>query len=68
MWGIFGKPLKHPGSACGTEGMFEIFVRFGRHVCFPLPLFVDRQLPCLHTNSLHPLLLPLMHHNGWILE
>ena len=44
---------EHPRSACCTDGMFEIFVRFGRHVCFPLPLFVDRQLPCLHTNSLH---------------
>ena len=49
---------EHPGSACCTDGMFEIFVRFGRHMCFLLPLFVDRQLPCLHTNSLHALLLP----------
>ena len=40
--------------------MFEIFVRFGRHVCFLLPLFANMQLPCLHTNSLHALLLPLM--------
>ena len=55
---------EHPGSACCTDSMFEIFVRFGRHVCFPLPLFVDRQLPCLHTNSLHALLLPLMHHKS----
>ena len=33
-------------------------------MCFLLPLFVDRQLPCLHTNSLHALLLPLMHHKS----
>ena len=55
---------EHPGSAGCTGGMFESFVRFGRHVCFPLPLFVDRQLPCLHTTSHHAPLLPLMHHKS----
>ena len=55
---------EHPGSSCCTDGMFQIFVRFGRHVCFPLPVFVDSQLPSLHTNSLHVLLLPLMHHKS----
>ena len=47
--------LEHPGSACCTDGMFEIFVLFGRCVCCLLPLFVNRQLPCLHTNSHHGL-------------
>ena len=55
---------EHHGSACCTDGMFEIFVSFEWHVCFLLPLFVDRRLPCLHTNSRHALLLPLMHHKS----
>ena len=66
MWGIFGKPLKsylgYPGSACCTDNMYENFVHFGRCVCCLLPLFVNRQLPCLHTNSRNVLLLPPMHH------
>ena len=47
--------LEHPGSACCTDDMFEIFVRFGRCMCCLLPAFFNRQLPCLHTNSRHPL-------------
>ena len=39
--------LEHPGSACCTDSMFEIFVRFGQCLCSLLPLFVNRQLPCL---------------------
>ena len=54
--------LEHPGSACCTDDMLEIFVRFGRCLCCLLPLFVNGQL---HTNSLHGLLLPLMHHNDF---
>ena len=39
---------------------------FGRCLCCLLPLFVNRQLPCLHTNSRNVLLLRLMHHrNLW---
>ena len=68
MWGIFGKPLKrairNTGSACCADDMFEIFVRFGRCLCCLLPLFVNRQPPCPHTNSFHGLLLPLMHHRN----
>ena len=41
--------LEHPRSACWTDDMSEIFVRFGRCLCCLLPLFVNRQLPCLHT-------------------
>ena len=43
--------LEYPRSACCTEDMFEIFVPFGQCVCFLLPLFVNRQLLCLYTNS-----------------
>ena len=56
--------LEDPGSACCTDDMFEIFVHFGRCLCCLLPLFVNRQLPCLHTYSLHGLLLPQMHHKS----
>ena len=67
--------LEHAGSSCCTDDMFEIFVHFGQGQCSLLPLFVNRQRPCPHTNSLHGLLLPPMHHrksgmtrlNGWIL-
>ena len=38
--------LEHPRSACWTDDMSEIFVRFGRCMCCLLPLFVNRQLPC----------------------
>ena len=50
--------FEHPRCACCTDGVFEIFVRFGWCVCCLLPPFVNRQLPCLHTNSHHVLLLP----------
>ena len=56
--------LEHPGSACCTDNMSEIFVHFGRCLGCLLPLFVNRQLPCLYTNSLHGLLRPLMHHKS----
>ena len=45
--------LEHPRSACWTDDMSEIFVRFGRCMSCLLPLFVNRQLPSLHTNSRH---------------
>ena len=52
IWKALGKGyLEHPRSACWTDDMFEIFVRFGRCLCCLLPLFVNRQLPCLHINS-----------------
>jgi len=57
--------LEDPGSACCTDDMFQIFVRFGQGLCCLLPLFVNRQLPCAHTNSLHGLLPPMHHRNLW---
>ena len=45
--------LEHPRSACWTDDMSEIFVRFGRCMRCLLPLFVNRQLPCPHTNYIH---------------
>ena len=58
--------LEHPASACCTDNMFGIFVRFGRCMWCLLPRFVNRQLPCLHTTSHNVLLLPLMHpRNLW---
>ena len=58
--------LEHPGSACCTDNMFEVFVPFRQCVCCLLPLFVNRQLLCLYTNSHNVLLLPPMHHkNLW---
>ena len=60
--GLFGTP----GSACCTDDMFEIFVRFGWRVCCLLPLYVNRQLLCLYANSRNVLLLPQMRHrNVW---
>ena len=56
--------LEHPRSACCTDDMFEIFVRFGRCLRSLLPLFVNRQLPCPHTNLHHVLLLPPMHYKS----
>ena len=53
--------LEHPRSACCTDGMFKIFVLFGRCLCCLLPLFVNRQPPCPHTNSRQVLLHPQMH-------
>ena len=41
--------------------MWEIFVHFGRCLCCFLPLFVNRQVPCPHTNSRSVLLLRPMH-------
>ena len=43
--------LEHPRFACCTDDMLEIFVHFGRCLCCFLPLFVNRQVPCPHTNS-----------------
>ena len=57
--------LEHPRSACWTDDMSEIFVRFGRCMCCLLPLFVNRQLPCPHTNLHHGLLLPRTHHKSF---
>ena len=58
--------LEHPGSACCTDSMFEIFVLFGWCLCCLLPVFVNRQLPCPHTNSRNLLLHPQMHRkNLW---
>ena len=55
---------EHPRFACCTGDMSGMFVRFGRCLCCSLPRFVNRQLPCVHTNS-HPALLhPQMHHNN----
>ena len=45
---------EHPGSACCTDDMFEIFVLFGHCLCCFLPVFVNRQ-PCPHMNSHHVL-------------
>ena len=56
--------LEHTRSACCTDDMFAIFVRFGRPRFPLLPLFVNRQLPCLHSNLHHALLLPRMHHRS----
>ena len=53
--------LEHPRSACCSDGMFEIFVPFGRCPCCFLPAFVNRQSPCPGTNSGHVLLHPQMH-------
>ena len=55
---------EHPRSACCTDDGFQIFVRFGRCLCCSLPHFVNRQLPCLFTNSHQVLLLPPMHHRS----
>ena len=66
-WGIFGEPLKRAiWNTLGlhADNIFESFVRFGRFICCLLPLFVNRQLPCLQINSLDGLLLPLMHHKS----
>ena len=65
MWAYSESPRKGLfgtlGSACCTDGMFEIFVSFGRYLCCLLPDFVNRQSPCLCTNSRHVLLHPQMH-------
>ena len=60
MWKALEKGyLEHPGSACCSDGMLEIFVLFGR--CCLLPAFVNRQSPCPGINSRHVLLHPQMH-------
>ena len=54
----------HPGSACCTDDMSEIFVFLGQCLCCLLPAFVNRQPPCPDTNSRHVLLHPRMHRNN----
>ena len=49
--------LEHPRFACRTDDMLEIFVHFGRCLCCFVPLFVNRQVRCPHTNSRSVLLL-----------
>ena len=56
--------LESPTYACCTDDMFEIFVCFGWCLCCLLPLFVNRQPPCPHTNSRHALLHPQMNHKS----
>ena len=55
MWVHSESPRKRlfrtPRSACFTDNMFETFVHFGRCLCCLLPLFVNKQLSCPHTNS-----------------
>ena len=55
---------EHPGSACCTDGMFDIFVLLVRCLSCLLPVFVNRQPPCLHTNPRHVLLRPQVHHKS----
>ena len=55
---------EHPGSACCTDSMFEIFVSFGQCLCCLLAVFVNRQPPCPDTSSRHVLLHPRMHRNN----
>ena len=58
--------LEQPRSACCTDNMPEIFVRFGQCLCCFPSVFINRQPPCPHTNSHHVLLRPQMHHrNHW---
>ena len=40
--------LEHPGSACCTDDMFEIFIRFGQCLCCLLLLFVDDNVQYFH--------------------
>ena len=47
---------EHPRFACCANDMFEIFLRFGQCLCCLLPIFANRQPPCLHTNSHNVLL------------
>ena len=56
--------LEHPGSACCTDDMFDIFVRFRWYLCCLLPLFVNMAAIISASNSFHGLLLPPMHHKG----
>ena len=39
---------EHPGSACCTDDIFEIFVLFGRCLCCLLPSFAGQCVPCFH--------------------
>ena len=39
---------------CCTDGMCEMSVHFGRCLCCLLPVFVNRQPPCPHTNYVGP--------------
>ena len=45
-----------------TLGLHAVLTTFGRCLCCLLPLFINMQLPCLHTNSRPVLLPPPMHH------
>ena len=70
MWGIFGKPLKRAiWNTLGLHAVLTTCSRFSSVWDRPVFLaasFVNRQLPCPHTNSLHGLQLSLMHHrNIW---
>ena len=63
MWGIFGKPLKRAiWNTPGLHAVQTICLRFssffGQCLCCLLPLFVNRQPPCLHTNSGTPCCIP----------
>ena len=40
---------EHPRFACCANDMFEIFLRFGQCLCCLLPIFANRQPPCLHV-------------------
>ena len=61
--------LKPTRSACCSDDLLEIFVRFGRCLYCLLPPFVNRHLPCPHTSSFHGLLLPPMHQQSlWCRE
>ena len=66
MWGIFGKPLKR--AIWKPLGLHAVLTKCLRLLsvfdgaCVACCLFFNRQLPCLHTNSHHGLLLPRMHH------
>ena len=55
-----------PEHTLTTAPLLQIFFHFGRCLCCLLPVFVNRQPPCLHTNSRHVQLLCQMHHrNHW---
>ena len=42
---------EHPRFACCANDMFEIFLRFGQCLCCLLPIFANRQPPCLHAGA-----------------
>ena len=57
--------LEHPRLHGCTDDVSEIFVRFGQCLCRFLPVFVNRQPPCPHTNLRHLLLRPQRHHRNY---